>query len=94
MSTRQITLRLHHQDTVDWLDGDTALADRYEEEVARRMAHALHASVTIEDGYLVGASGCGIAYDSAVDDGVMQEAQDTYESICDELGNDWSWADL
>jgi len=91
MSTRQITLRIHHQDTVDWLDSDATLADRYEEEVARRMAAALHATVTIEDGYLVGRSGCGVAYDSLVDDGVMQEAQDAYEAICEELTQDWSW---
>lgn len=90
---RQVTVRIHRQDTVDWLDGNTELAERYENEVARRMAADLHAEVTVEDGYLVGGGGSGVAYDSAVDDGEMQEARDSYEAICDELGNDWKWAE-
>lgn len=92
MTHRQITVRLHHQDTVDWLDGDIQLASRYEDELARRLAVDLHATITIEDGYLIGQADCGVSYDSAVDDGVLQDAQDAYETICADLANDWSWA--
>lgn len=93
MAGRKITVRIHRQDTIDWLEGDADLADRYMVEVARRMGADLHATVTIEDGYTVGGGGTGVSYDSAVDDGEMQEAQDAYEAICDALVNDWSWAD-
>lgn len=89
---REIVVRIHRQDTVDWLDGDEKLADRYIAEVARRMEQELDAVVEIEDGYLVGG-GSGPAYDSAVDDGVMQEASEVYVWVCEDLVRDWSWAE-
>lgn len=92
MSKREITVRIHRQDTIDWLDGDTELADQYMVEVASRMAADLDADVAIVDGYPIGG-GSPIAYDSACDDGLMQEAQDSYEAACEALSTDWAWAE-
>lgn len=93
MSERTVVVRIHRQDTIDWLDGDSELADRYMDEVARRMAADLNAEVAVEDGYRPGSADGGVTYDSACDDGIMQEAQDAYEAACADLVIDWDWAE-
>lgn len=89
----EATIKINKADTLDWLntgENSAELAEKYRAELEKRLAAwNTEMDITIEFGN-TGAGGYKISVD---DPEIRDELVTDYETICDQLTNDWGWAE-